>query len=88
MWLLPCFQLGLLSSWLRTKGRFCGLFWFVVIPCGCCCCCGLFGVKIEPPGWSILRGDSGEIFVNLKGRLEVNIGYITLLVDSVQPDRT
>ena len=24
------------------------------------------------PGWSILRGDYGKIFVNPKGRLEVN----------------
>ena len=50
----------------------CGLFWFIVIPHGCYGCYWLFGAKIAPPGWSILRGDSGEIFVNLKGRLEVN----------------
>ena len=28
------------------------------------------------PGWSILRGDSGKIFVNLKGRLEDNNAYL------------
>ena len=28
--------------------------------------------KDSTPGWSILRENSGEIFVNLKGRLEVN----------------
>ena len=39
------------------------------------------------PGWPTLRGDSGKIFVNLKGRLEVNIVYLALLVDSVQPKR-
>ena len=31
------------------------------------------------PGWPTLRGDSGEIFVNLKGRLEVNIVCLMLL---------
>ena len=49
-------------------------------------CCRLFGVKIEPPGWSILRGDSGEIFVNPKGRLVVNDVCLVLFVDSVQPE--
>jgi len=46
----------------------------------------LFGVKIEPPEWSILRGDASEIFTNLKGRLEVNNVCIMLFVDSVQPE--
>ena len=38
------------------------------------------------PRWPTLRGDSGQIFVNLKGRLEVNIVCLMLLVDSVQPE--
>ena len=41
----------------------------------------------KTPGWPTLRGDSGEIFVNLKGRLEINIVCLTLLVDSVQSER-
>ena len=35
------------------------------------------------PGWSILRGDSGENFVNPKERLEVNDVCLVLIVDSV-----
>ena len=49
--------------------KFCGLDWFLVLPCGCCCCCWLFGVKLEPPGWSILRGGAGEIFEIFGGGL-------------------
>ena len=45
----------------------------------------VFWCQNRTPGWPTLRGDSGEIFVNLKGRLEVNIMCLTLLVDSVQP---
>lgn len=36
-------------------------------------------------GWSILRGDSGKIFVNPKERLEVNDVCLVLFVDSWQP---
>ena len=38
------------------------------------------------PGWPTLRGDSGKIFVNLKGRLEVNNVCIMLFVDLVQSE--
>ena len=55
--------------------------------CGCCCYGGLFGVKIEPPGWSILRGDYGEIFGKLGKRFSTNNWHILLLVDLIPPER-
>ena len=47
---------------------------------------GLFRVKLEPPGWSNLRGGAGGIFVKLGGSLVINNMCIMLLVDFAHLD--
>ena len=66
--------------------KFCGLDWFLVLPCGCCCCGWLYGVKLEPPGWSILRGGASKIFVKIWRKFSINNVYIMLLVDLEHPE--
>ena len=82
---LPIFQFVIMYNLVEELKEFCGLCWYMMFPIGCGCCCWLFGVKLEPPGWPILRGDYGKIFV--KRRLEANNEYIAFLVDSAQTER-
>ena len=77
----PVFSFGLMYKLVDDLSKFCGVDWFLVLPCGCCCCCWLFGVKLEPPGWSILRGGAGEIFVKNLEEISINNVYIMLIVD-------
>ena len=84
--MLPCFQCTLLSSWLRTFKK---ILWLVLVYYGSLLLWLLLLVvwgQDRTSGWPTLRGVSGKIFVNLKGRLEVNIVCLTLLVVSVQPE--